>query len=222
MSEVTSSDWAVTVLGLGVVALYCFFLGYYLVQLIERMDLEKKRKLYRKWAVEKDIFGPQSEWVLAFLFASHVLGASMFIFIVISAESIEMTIAASNFDHKMIIGMVSFYAFFAGLILKNQSVTNVRMKVNLLEGLAEVYHKRFSVPELLSMYESLRWAPPNFWEEYSNLPHHNITQKTNQEYREWAASFRHTETSNYSRALMTVTILIFLLTAAILVVELLL
>ena len=60
------------------------------------------------------------------------------------------------------------YAALIGLMVESERVKNITDMTKKLDDLKEAFHERFSISELLSMYEGLRPAPPLFWEEYLN------------------------------------------------------
>lgn len=60
MNDLNYSDWVFIAFILGLMVLYCFLFGHYLVQALVRFDFRKRRPSYRKWGVEKDIFWPPS------------------------------------------------------------------------------------------------------------------------------------------------------------------
>ena len=221
MSEMGSSDWAVTIFVLVALAFYCFFLGDHLVQFTERLDFGKKRHLYRKWGVEGDILQPDSRAGFTALTIMFSLGAAIMISLALLIDSTEAVLTAENLDNRTITALVALYAFVLGLTMRNQRVINIRSKIKRLEGLGEAFHQRFGRSDLLATYESLRFAPAIFWDEYANLPHDQITETTNQKYRDMAASFRHTETIGHNRVLMVVASLMLVLTAALLLAEIL-
>ena len=113
------------------------------------------------------------------------------------------------------------YAALIGLTVRSERIKNIADKTKTLNNLKEVFHQKFSVSELLSMYEALRPAPPLFWEEYANLPDEQVTQETNRIYRERAAPYGHSQASKYNRTVIVVAVLTLLLTAILVAKELL-
>ena len=76
-----------------------------------------------------------------------------------------------------------------------------------LDALRPTFHNRFSVSEILSMYECLRWAPPVFWDEYTELPEAQINKATNQEFRNRASSFHLLNNQIHQRMALTIAVI---------------
>ena len=85
-------------------------------------------------------------------------------------------------------------------------------KRQALEALPKPFHDRFSVSEILSMYECLRAAPAIFWEEYVNLPDWQVSKSTNREFRERVAPYVVNQGEKHQRNILLLTVLIIVLT----------
>ena len=222
MSDLNYSDWVFIAFILGLMAVYCYSLGHYLVQAIVRLDFRRRPPSYRKWGVERDIFWPTSlQWfvglgiVLCLFTAFSILSALLI-------EIPEIGLPGIDNDPKMFTIAIAIYAFLLGFSVKAQTIINIREKIKKLEDLGEVFDQRFGVVELLSMYESLRFAPQMFWEEYSKLPDAAINEESNRKYRELAAPYLYAQSTKHSRIVITVAIGTLALTAILVVIEALL
>ena len=102
----------------------------------------------------------------------------------------------------------TFNFFFIGLILgvavEWQRFEDLQRRGKSLDGLREVFHERFAVSELLSVYESLRHAPPLFWKEYTQLPDEEVNEETNRRYRERAVPYSYSQSSRHNRIIIVV------------------
>ena len=219
MSDLNYSDWAIIAFILGLMVVYCFFFGHYLVQAIVRLDFRKRLPSYRKWDVERDVFWPMSPQWFVGLGIVNCLFTSIIILVALLIEIPRIGLPGIDNDPKMFTIAIAFYAFFLGFSAKAQSIINIWEKIKKLEDLREVFGQRFGVVELLSMYESLRFAPQMFWEEYSKLPDEDINEETNRKYRELAAPYRYAQSSKHSRTVITVATGTLALTAVLVVIE---
>lgn len=222
MSEANYPDWMFIVFVLALMAGYCYLLGHYLAQAIERLDFHSRRPSYRKWGVEQDVFWPAS--LLWFIGIGIVFGliAPLTVLVALLIEIPEIGLPGIDNDPRMFTILIAVYALVLGFSVKAQAIDKIREKIKKLEDLGEVFGQRFSVLELLSMYESLRFAPQVFWEEYSKLPDAQINEEMNRKYRELAAPYLYAQSSRHSRIVITVAIGTLALTAILVVIEVLL
>ena len=79
--------------------------------------------------------------------------------------------------------------FPASIIWVLQELDALDRKRRELEGLRDVYRRRFPVLELLSMYDCPGLAPRVFWEGYKKLPDVQMHEATNRRFRERAAPY---------------------------------
>ena len=79
--------------------------------------------------------------------------------------------------------------FLLSVIWVLQELSTLDRKRQHLDELRPVFHRRFSVSELLSMYECLKVAPRVFWDEYKDLPDVQVSDATNRKFRERAAPY---------------------------------
>ncbi len=213
MSTVSLTGWAIVIFLFAQMVLSSFYFGSYSYKVATRMSNRRNRLLYRKWGVEKDLLGSTTlarSVILAIVFCLGT--AYVFLFALIS---ISLIIEGSAIDsgHCKITSNIAILAFVSGLIIEAGRIANIQAKIGLLTDLGKVYHQRFRVSELLSMYESLRHAPPLFWEEYANLPNREITEENNRKYRERAASYHYSQSRIYNRVMVAVTVIAVGLTA---------
>ena len=149
----------------------------------------------------------------------YCLFTPLIILAAILIEIPETGLPGVDNDPKMFTIVIAIYAFLFGCSVKAQTIINVRKKIKKLEDLGEVFRQRFSVLELLSMYESLRFAPQLYWEEYSKLPDAAVNEETNRKYRELASPYLYAQSSKHSRIVITVAIATLALTAILVILE---
>ena len=225
LGNLTVTEWISAIFFLLLMVTYSFALGDYLYQAITRVQTRTIRQMLRKWDVNKDLFRPTS--VAWFTILGIALGLStaftVFVGYLASVDLLsDLPVAkALDVEPRDFVVSIAAYAFFVGLIIKYQSTLDISSKVKKLNNLREVYHQRFQVSELLSMYESLRSAPDLFWEEYANLPDNEVNEESNSRYRERAAPYHHSQSSRYNRIVITVAGLTLLLTAVLAAIEIL-
>ena len=130
----------------------------------------------------------------------------------------ETTSTADRFYYTVVLAN---YAFFVGFAVEAQRIQKITKMTRKLDDLREVFHERFSVSELLSIYEGLRFAPPLFWDEYANLDDDHISQETNRSYLERAAPYVHSQSSRHTMIVIVVAVLTLILTSVLAAKELL-
>ena len=207
MTEVDLSHWAVVTFFFGLMCGYAFLLARIVFQVALRLSKRIDRSLYRKWGLEEDLYWPLSgAWFIGWG-VLVVLGAA-FTFVFALFSTLLVT-DASRVGGDQIYETFNF--FFIGLILgatvEWQRFENIQRKVKKLDGLRQIFHDRFSVSELLSVYESLQHSPPLFWDEYTQLADDEVDEETNRKYRERSDPYRYSQSSRHNRIIIVVTIL---------------
>ena len=221
MTNTSYTEWAIVIFLFGLMCAYSFAFGDLAIQALLRLKGRGRPSSYRKWGVDKDLFRPNSLiWVIAW--GSVVIISTMFTFYIAYASTVlvadEATSAFDRFQYTLIFAM---YFSLIGFTVESERVKKILDMTKRLDGLNEAYHHRFSVSELLSIYEALRPAPPLFWEEYASLSDEQITIETNRSFRERAVPYGHTQSSRYNRIVIVVATLTLLLTAVLAAKELL-
>ena len=143
---------------------------------------------YRHWSMEKEVENLVQAWlhipmlVLLALWSFWTLGFAL--------SFMPAIVATTGFlDTPGPLVLFWPVAFLASTLWVLQEHDALGRKRRELAGLRQVYHQRFPVSELLSMYECLRVAPRVFWEEYKDLPAVQVNETTNRRFRERAAPY---------------------------------
>ena len=214
MAEISIESWIIVILLFGFMGLSFFNLGVLAIQIIFRRRSRQHRKSYEKWGVEADLFRPNSSMWFALRSVAVVVGTALMglVAFLFTALLIEETLPRTDQLYYTI--MVALYALFVGLLIESNRIRRITEMTGKLDDLREVFHQRFSVSELLSMYENLRPTPPLFWEEYANLRDHEIKEDTNRRYRRRATPYSNIQFGKYSRIIIVVAVLTLGLTGA--------
>ena len=203
MDEVTLSDWAPVILSTGAAYAFAFYFGRVSFQVWLRLS-KTDRCLYVKWGVERDLFWPISRAQIIYRCAGYLFGTV--IYLVIALFTVQLIVDSWQMGTYTILSFL-VCVLAIGFDFESQRFKDIRHKVKDLEDLREVFHNRFSVSDLLSVYESLEYAPRLFWKEYSDLPEEEVSEATNQKYRERAAPYRYSLSIKYNRILIVVAVL---------------
>ena len=212
MGDVGLASWALVIFLFGFMWLSSYELGVYLTQVIFRLRSRHRRPSYEKWGVISDLFRPVSNvWFMVsgvfFAFATLFMG---FLAFGSTALLTEETLPTRDQLYQTL--TFAMYALFMGMMVESERIKRITDKTSKLDDLRDVYHERFKVSELLSMYESLQAAPPLFWEEYTKLSDEEISEDTNWSYRVRANPYNTLQSGRYTRVIMVVAILTLLLT----------
>lgn len=213
MTEVGWSQWAVVIFFFGIMCVYAFSLARALFQVLLRLSKKTDRSLYRKWGVEQDLFWPCPKILFMGWCILLVFGATFSFAVALSSTLLLTDASRVGGDQFYSTFTFFFLGFILGAAIESQRFEDVRRKIKRLEGLREAFHDRFSVSELLSVYESLQHSPPIFWEEYAQIPDEEINEETNRKFRERAVPYRYSQSSKHNRILMIVAVLTLLVGA---------
>ena len=216
--------WVLPVLLFGMMLVYAYGFGDYMGKVLSRVSAGHRRPLYRKWGMEADIFGPQSRlWFIVWGVVNTIGLAFTFIFALFSTILVTDNAGMEPAKFGITAGQLEFTSLFAGAALYLGlgvdliRTDHIATKVRRLTALRPIYHRVFSVSEILAMYESLSPAPDIFWEEYTNLPEHEVNLITNQRYRERAVPYGRRQVHFTNRILAGVGILSVALTIIIII-----
>ena len=202
------NDTSVTLIAFyGFLAVFCYLLGSHSVQAAMWFVERSKRESIRKWGMETELFWSDSVIKFALMTAA-VLAMAAFLFFMLPTEIQIVGNWMISSDDKSVIAMLALYL---GLILKSQDFSRAREKLKKIGGLGDLYHERFEVSEILSMYEALHNAPPLFWEEYASLPDEEIHEQTNSAYRQRVAPYQFRQSRKRDQTIIYLTGLMFLL-----------
>ncbi len=210
MTEAGWSHWAFVIFLFGLMSVYAFLLARTVFQAVLRLSKKTNRSLYRKWGVEEDLFWPNSRAGFIGLGILVVVGAALTFLAALFSTLLITDSSRVGGDQVYDTFNFFFIGFILGAAIESQRFQDIQRKIKKLDGLREVFHDRFSVSELLSVYESLRHAPPLFWEEYTQLPDEEVDEETNRKYRERAIPYRYSQSSRHNNILIGVTVLTLL------------
>ena len=186
------------ILFLGLLAVYCYMLGTFVIEIPMRFVERRRRDSFRKWGMERDLFWPTS-LIWSIVMAVGLFTITVFLYWSLPSEIKITDRWAISSDLKQLIAIFGIYFGVFGRLL---TFRNAWDKLKKIEELREIYHKQFSVSEILSMYESLRNTPPLFWEEYANLPDENVNKQTNDAYRRRASPYQFSQSSRRERVIV--------------------
>ena len=216
--------WGTVVFLFGLMALYAFPVGRYIVQAVYRLIRGRILESLRKWGVEDEVFQPKSDLMFILVGLVLLVGilftfSSAFISTFLISESpfaggrpFSIKLLVDSRQLKVTLSVAVFSAW-TGFWVEYIRLWRICDKVKALNGLRPIFHKRFSVPEILSIYESFRPAPPLFWEAYANLPENDINEETNRKFRELVAPYRYSQSRSHNQYISIATAIIIGLTA---------
>ena len=182
----TSVSLGVLLIWIGASHVSIFVCGRNWSRLALRMYMKKVHPhilaRYRHWDMEKEVFGERdlpnliftTFWVIATILFSVW-------FILPATTPIEMEPTTT----VLTLGVFLWAPIYWSLA----DYQDGEKRRGKLDSLGHSYHARFSVSEILSMYECLRLAPPVFWHEYETLPDAQINRRTNDEFRKMTSSY---------------------------------
>ena len=220
MGTINLTDWAFMVLFFAFMVAYSYLLGEYVVRAMARVSERHRISDYRKWGVERELFYPVSlRWFIAWGTVIVLVLAFTFLLAAVSLSFLKEHITFVEEPVERTFG-IALLSWIAGLFRATLHFIAIREKVQKLTDLHPALHQRFGVAELLGMYETLRFAPAIFWEEYANLDETQINDDTNQKYRASAAPYQHSQVHLTNTVMITITVLIFLLTGILAAIEL--
>ena len=213
MNDASYASWVLVIFFFGIMCMSAFSLGDAVIQAVLRIRSRDKRASFEKWGVSSDLFRPNPPVWFALWSVSTTLSTAFTFFVAFASTVLVSGESASTVDRFYYTANFALYAFFLGSTIEAQRVQKITLKTRKLEALRELFHQRFSVSELLSMYEGLSIAPPLFWEEYANLQDDHVNQETNRSYRERAAPYIHSRTNSHTMIVIAVAVLTLILTA---------
>ncbi|MXZ90164.1 MAG: hypothetical protein F4W95_00580 [Chloroflexi bacterium] len=144
---------------------------------------------YLRWGMEREVENQAQTWLHGTMFPVLVLLSFVTVSIFTTTLAPILTEAMGFLDTLGELSVFWAVAFLVSIIWVLQEHTIFDRKRQALDDLRPTYRQRFTPSELLSMYECLRAAPPLFWREYQNLPDVQVTEATNQKFRERAAPY---------------------------------
>ena len=217
MSDENFVAWIFVVSTFGGMIFVAFKLGVYFTQgafRVKSQKCEKRLKSYEKWGVTTVLFRPDSlkKYVICTV-CLLLLTALMALLALLSTTLVieDSLPGAGDVSYTVIIAA---YGVLLGVLVESERIRKITDMTTSLDALRRVFHLRFRPTELLSIYESLRFAPPKFWEEYSRLPAHEINPDTNHRYRQSASVYSNIQFGQYHRITIVVGVLTVFLAVA--------
>lgn len=205
---------------LGIAAVWCVVSGLLTVVLGEALFKTLARWLmtrkwnqhtlarYRHWGMEDQVLRRPYRWVewviILPLYALHLSITYLL------AVPVAMNTAPFR-DHPSNLIALWLVVLLMPFLWRLAEYSSYKTKMEQLDALRPVFHARFPVTEILSMYECLKVVPRIFWEEYTNLPAVQINEATNRRFRERVAPYSNRTNENIQRAILWATIIAVLL-----------
>ena len=214
MNDLDFASWALVIFFFSLMCLFSYELGNFIIQTIFRLKGRHRRTSYEKWGVGSDILRPVSSVWFAILGAFIVLATIFFGFLAFGSTALLIEETLPTRDQLYQTLTFAMYALSMGLLVESERIKRITNKTTQLDDLRDIYHERFKVSEILSMYECLKAAPPLFWQEYTQLPDEEINEETNRSYRLRAEPYSNLQSGSYTRVIIVVAILTLLLTGA--------
>lgn len=169
MAEISIESWIIVIFLFVFMGLGCLELGVLAIQIVFRRKSRQHQKSYEKWGVESDLLRPPSSIGFALLGVAVAIGAAFMGLLAFFSTALLIEKTLPGIDQLYYTILIASYAFVIGLVIESERIRRITEMTRKLDDLRELFHQRFSVSELLSMYENLRPAPPLFWEEYAGL-----------------------------------------------------
>ena len=161
---------------------------------------------YQHWDMEREVFGTTG---LPFLVV-ETIWACFTIWVTIW----KIARATTPFSVEPTELLITFAAcFLMPFLWVSSGYRNGETKREKLDALRPTFHARFSVSEILSMYECLRLSPPVFWNEYTELPEWEINKTTNQEFRNRVSSYHLLDSQIHQRVALIIAVIAVLVAA---------
>ena len=167
-----------------------------------RTYLKKRRPdilaRYQYWDMEKEVLGEPNPFssIIATLWASFTIGFIIW-FIAPATTPIEVEPKST---------LASLASFLLPVSWGMSDYRHGETKREKLDALGPAFHTRLPISEILSMYECLRFVPPVFWKEYTELPEVQINSATNQEFRNRTSPYQVLESQIAQRVALTIAV----------------
>ena len=155
---------------------------------------------YRHWDMENEVFGNLTVvWaIVATIWATVTI---VFIVRVIAPATTPISVE----PRATLLPLAAFFLVQISWIMSDYR--HGETKRDKLDALRPIFHARFSVSEILSMYECIRLAPSVFWNEYKGLPEWRISRATNQEFRNRASSYHVRDSQIHQRTAIIIAVI---------------
>ena len=162
---------------------------------------------YRHWNMEQEVENLMQAWLQIPMLPILVLWSLWTLPVVVTTLAPIIAEATGFLDTSGQLVLVWLVAFLASIAWVLQEQNGLDRKRQELEALRPIYHQRFPVSELLSMYECLRVAPRVFWREYKDLPDVQVNEATNRKFRERAAPYSNSGANAFQRRAFVIAVL---------------
>ena len=219
MNDTDQTAWILAIFSFVFMWGCTYIVGKFAVQVYLRLTKRANAAKYVKWGKYEEIFRPDPLpefvlWAVFFaVFAVPLFVASLF-------STVPLTdadrIGASGIFYTV---AVAIHALLMGSTLEIARFKVIEAKLNDIVGLKAVFHKQFSISELIATYEALYLAPRMFWEEYAELPEEDVTEDTSRQYRDLAAPYMYGRSRQDSKTAILIAVLSLVLAVAVAVKE---
>ena len=178
---------------------------------------------FSKWGLDKEMYGPSS------LKEDILLSLGLAILLVLYGGYIYFWLVAFEADinewYNIDSGIVRAYFTLWGMLLWVAIVWNIwRLsgffsKADALNDLSEEFGNSYTSLDILSLYDSLRFAPSIYWEKFAATPVDQLTSQLLEKYLGYAEPYQHHHFAFQNKAIIWVAITVGLLAAIIAVVD---
>ena len=211
MESTSFSVWATLLILFTVLGTIAWFLGEYYTQLLLRLGNRSRKHSFEKWGVLGELFRPRGLSQFVLLGIGISLLAVFWYFATLS--TFALATGNSVFDGNLVnlTLYVAVMVFLFGHMKELGRTSHILVMVRRLDDLKPEFHRRFTISELISIYESLRHSPGVIWEEFANLSTFQINHRTYDKYRLLGEPFLQRQTVVHSRtgnALTTIALVI--------------
>ena len=163
---------------------------------------------FRRWGMDKEAVKKPDMLVLIVLGVWSAVNVYLFVYVAMPAVADDVPIMSelgSSFVSWLGVSVLAGWLGAAEYLALNA-------KRRELDDLRLIFHTRFPVSEILSMYECLRAAPRVFWEEYTSLPAVQVNEATNRKFRERVGPYATHRNENIQRTILAVAAITVLVT----------
>ena len=162
-----------------------------------------------KWGLDKEMYGPSSfkadMWAFTGVtFISVLLGVYNYLWLV----GIEADVNRwYDIDSQIVRAYFTLCGFVWLIALMWNAMRQYPFdKAKTLNRLPDEFLNCYDKLDVLSLYDSLRHAPPVYWETFAATPVEELTPELLEKFSGYAQPYQHRHSSNQNRKLMLITL----------------